>query len=764
MPLAQTIQIQSSAPGTRIAYSTAITPAAPWLNVSAAGGSTPGSVSVSLTAQALALAASPTPYTTTVVFTCAASTPCSGTQQTVNVSLTVASPPAQLSVLNGILAFSASATSPQTVQQSLGLQNTGGGTVGIGSISGSASWIHVGAYPSALRSGPATSVIIAADPSGLAPDYYRGTVTIASSTGTAIVPVTMLITSVPSMVLSPAGTQLLMSVGGNPPAGGSFAVSVSGAAPVAWTAGVQPGASWLTLGSSSGTSSGNAPSGVNFSIDPAATASLVSGNYYGTIRVASNQVVNSPQDYQVILTVAPGTSPQVPNPTPQGLIFIGTATTSIPAQAVQVGSGGSASLTYQATASSSDGRSWLTVNPATGTATAAAPATSTITVNPAGLAAGTYRGGVSYAGSGASVRTVNVTLVVTNSLADRDVSFKPAATCNASQLSVAGIDPVSGFSVASSLPTPVSVRLLNDCGDPVTSGQVVASFSNGDPSITLPFAGGSGVYAGTWTPRRSAAQVTISVAAQASGLIASTEFKGSVSTGSAPSVVPQGTLHVFNPLIGGALAPGTIVQIYGTNLASQTASASAVPLPATLGGASVTIGGIAAPLYFVSPGQINAQVPFGLATGRQYQVVVNSGGVPSTPDSIQLVDAAPGIAALASGGVIAQHGDGTLVSATAPAKAGEFLVVYLAGLGATDNAVATGAGSPTSPLAAATAVPSVSLNGIPASVYFAGMTPGLVGLYQINFQVPASAPNGDLALAVSQGSLSANTTTLTVKN
>jgi uncharacterized protein (TIGR03437 family) len=219
---------------------------------------------------------------------------------------------------------------------------------------------------------------------------------------------------------------------------------------------------------------------------------------------------------------------------------------------------------------------------------------------------------------------------------------------------------------------------------------------------------------------------------------------------------------VFNPATGAAVAPGTIVQIYGSNLAGQTLAATGVPLPGALGGTSVSIGGIVAPLFFVSPGQINAQAPFELAAEGQYQVVVNSGGLLSTPDTVHVSAVAPGVAALASGIAIAQHGDASLVSEQSPAKPGEALVLYAAGLGATDTPVASGAGSPSSPLAHPANAVSLTINGEVAAIQFGGLTPGLVGLYQVNFTVPTDAANGDLQLVLSEGGASANPVILPV--
>jgi len=178
---------------------------------------------------------------------------------------------------------------------------------------------------------------------------------------------------------------------------------------------------------------------------------------------------------------------------------------------------------------------------------------------------------------------------------------------------------------------------------------------------------------------------------------------------------------------------------------------------------SVLIGGRSAPLFYVSPKQINAQIPYELAGGNQYQVIVNANGAVSPPEPIQLAPATPGIASLPDGSVIAQHRDGTLISAQAPAKPGEYLVIYLLGLGDTDSAVITGDASPSSPLAMPDLSPVLLINNAPTPYLFAGLTPGLVGLYQMNFQVPTGLAAGMYPVVVTQGSQSSNTVNLPVQ-
>ena len=109
----------------------------------------------------------------------------------------------------------------------------------------------------------------------------------------------------------------------------------------------------------------------------------------------------------------------------------------------------------------------------------------------------------------------------------------------------------------------------NDCGAAVTDGQVVASFSTGDPPLTLsPVNGSAGLYSATWTPGQSAARVIVSARATAAGLPRQPRRSvGSVTPNSVPEVAANGVLLPFHSQIGGALAPGTVVSIYGSNLA-----------------------------------------------------------------------------------------------------------------------------------------------------------------------------------------------------
>ncbi len=200
-------------------------------------------------------------------------------------------------------------------------------------------------------------------------------------------------------------------------------------------------------------------------------------------------------------------------------------------------------------------------------------------------------------------------------------------------------------------------------------------------------------------------------------------------------------------------APGSLISIFGTNLATGTASAGAAPLPRALGGTSVVIGTVAAPLLLVSPSQINAQVPLELQPGSPVTVTVIVNGRSSAAEPLNIVPAAPGVFTLTgSGGGTAEafHFDGTLVGNDAPALPGELLSIFTTGMGTTLStanlpAVKTGeAGSGQLTLV----TPSVTIGGKDAGVFSSAAAPGVAGQYIIKAYVPDLLA-GDKILIVS---------------
>ena len=216
-----------------------------------------------------------------------------------------------------------------------------------------------------------------------------------------------------------------------------------------------------------------------------------------------------------------------------------------------------------------------------------------------------------------------------------------------------------------------------------------------------------------------------------------------------------------------AVAPGSIASLFGTGLAVASGGATSLPLPVSLNSGQILFGNTASPIFYASPGQMNFQIPLeiplgadGTATVQMRSVVV---GTPSQPVTVQLVAAAPGLFTTTTDGkgtVVSLHADNSPVTASNPAHAGEVVVIFCTGLGAVDQALTSGsaaAGGNTTTLATA------KIGGVAASVQYSGVTPGSVGLYQVNAVIPPGTPAGDASVVISIGSAASNQVTIPIR-
>jgi uncharacterized protein (TIGR03437 family) len=206
----------------------------------------------------------------------------------------------------------------------------------------------------------------------------------------------------------------------------------------------------------------------------------------------------------------------------------------------------------------------------------------------------------------------------------------------------------------------------------------------------------------------------------------------------------------------GPFAPNSVLSIFGSNLSWYTgafsASQSVTSVPVALSGVEVYVDNWPAPLLYVSPSQINFLIPSGESPGSVTVRVVREGA--SGPFvSLNLVDGAPALFETGSGLAIATHADGALLTDASPGQPGEVVVVYATGLGATDPDPEAGEIPETAaPLQWLSSL-SISLNGaaLPSAlILYAGATPGCVGLYQLNIQLPQDVP-ADPVIQVSMG-------------
>jgi uncharacterized protein (TIGR03437 family) len=236
-----------------------------------------------------------------------------------------------------------------------------------------------------------------------------------------------------------------------------------------------------------------------------------------------------------------------------------------------------------------------------------------------------------------------------------------------------------------------------------------------------------------------------------------------------PSVAAGGVLNGASFDRNMPVTPGSLISIFGSNLAATTANADSIPLSTVLGNVNVKVNGVDAPLNGVfhtdNGDQINAQLPWNVAAGSA-EVVVTRNGVPSSPQTFQVGQFSPGIFStqFGVGQSIAINIDGSLAAptgsipglATHPAKAGDTVIILATGLGAVTPAVSNGANS-VDALRTTTTTPTVLVGGVAAPVDFSGLSPQFVGVNQINIRIPAGAPTGGaIPLQLSIGGLTSN--------
>lgn len=212
----------------------------------------------------------------------------------------------------------------------------------------------------------------------------------------------------------------------------------------------------------------------------------------------------------------------------------------------------------------------------------------------------------------------------------------------------------------------------------------------------------------------------------------------------------------------GRVAPGSLFSIFGSDLATASEGAVTTPLPTSLAGTSVTIGGKPAPLVFVSAGQINAQVPYEVQMGQSVPVVVTVNGQATAPANVAVMQSAPGIFQFGDKRAVVQNDDATVNTAQNGAVANSYVVAYLTGGGEVDNAVPTGSIAGSSPLSRHKGNVTATVNGTLTEIAFAGLTPQFIGLTQVNLKVPG-LPAGNYPLVISVNGQASTAATITVK-
>jgi sugar lactone lactonase YvrE len=747
-PLPLSLSVLSSPAGAVYTAAASTSGGGNWLSAGA-GGTAPSAIPVSVNVGGLAAGS----YTGTVTVSSS-----SAGSVSVPVTLTVTSATPHIAVSPASKTLSAMQGGGMVTGQ-ITVSNTGGGALNFTAqaASDSGNWLTLtgGASGTASASSPA-SVAFSIDPSSLTPGLYTGTVTVTDSGSGAGGTATLLLSvsaAGPSLQLSQSGMVFSTLAGGLAPPPQTFTVFNAGAGALNWTVNTSvlpnplSSSNWLT-----------ATAGASGAVNVAAnSAGLPAGQYYGSVNIVAAGATNSPQTVSVLLNVgAASQSGGGVSISTGGLLLTGAAGSGPVRQQIGLFSPGSAPIAYTATASAG----WLSVTPASGNLTQGSTAL-TVAADFTGLAAGAQNGSIRISLANGTAFNIDVVAFATRLQAHASTG---CAAGKPSSVIYVFRSPADQAVLTVGTPQDIQVQLLDDCGNAIAqsaggSAQVLA----GSATLDLHDTGG-GVWEATWIPSAVAAQVKLQVTASENGAtLASVPGGITVSvTAAGAGSAPRAT-GIANAAAG-AQAPaqvvgsGSYIAVYGSGLSGSGATvATSAPFPTMLNGTQVLLGGVALPLYYASPTQINALVPSTLNVNASYPFIVVNGSAQSVPVAVTVVAFQPGLySSNASGsgqGAVEIAGTPLLAapasSGSRPAVRGQdILALFGTGLGTVlgpngESAPASGTAASGTLVYRTTAKVTATVGGVDAPVLFSGLTPTLVSLYQINVSVPSGAPAGD---------------------
>lgn len=561
------------------------------------------------------------------------------------------------------------------------------------------------------------------------------------------VPVTFYVSNDPLLIVNPYSLTFSTTLGGQTPAQTITLTSTSDPLNYTITANGGNAGPWLAVA----TQPGQTPNSI---LVDALVGNLSAGTYQGSITIAATNptgaaVADSPVVIPVTFQVVEG----ILSASPLSLTFSQTLGGTPPAsQTIKVTGTGPQALAVNVAATTNSGVNWLTVTPSTGNT----PATLTVSVDGSKLSPGTYIGTITISAPNAagSPQTIQVTLTVA---AQPTISLVPASLQFSSQ--VGGAAPATqSIAVAASsgsLPFTAAATVTGNSGNWLS----VSPASGTSPANLTVTVNPAGLAPGTYT-----GTITVTSAGAANSP-QSTAVTLTVAEPATP--VPTSVMNAASQ-IPGAVAPGEIISIYGTNLGPAKGAGGVISnnsLETTIAGVQVTFGNIAAPLLYVSATQINAIVPFELAGQLQTHIEVSNNGAVSAALDLAVAAAAPALFTLTENGTgqgAIINGTGGVNGASNPAPQGSIIVLYATGGGETSPQGVTGNIMPGDGTGLKK-VPDVSVTvaGLACNVLYAGSAPGFVeGALQINAQLPPNMPSGaqSVVLTVDSASSQAGTT------
>jgi len=605
-----------------------------------------------------------------------------------------------------------------------------------------------GSFPGAVS--VAATVKSAALPLG----DYAGQITV-SQAGVLGSPATVgvslkVIPAVPYIQVTPSALSAYANQGLDPaPLGLTATNAGAGTLALSFSATASTVLNWLSLSQPIGGSL-IAPASVQFSIHSAA---LAPGKYTGTITFTSPSALNSPLNVPVTLFVAGGT--QIAScVSPPFLLFVGGLGVNPPSQNLKMC--GRTFYDYQIWTTS--GGNWLLASrgPSLSFGGWTIQESLIVSVNTTGLLKGTYKAAITLRGVTGGVVGPLVSVPVDLTVAEEDA--KPLLLLGIPALVFNS--PVGDFRMERYLPVlNQGTGLLKwaataNADAPTTWLNVSHTTSDTayDGSIDV-LMDASGLPAGVYHGQIAIASNAVSGdATQTANVV--------LTVGVIPPTINSGGVVNGASFVSKMVAPGAFVSIFGQMMGpKQGVQAGLVggKLPTRLSDVQVlcsgTMGGrlvtVLAPLFYVSDTQLNVQVPNEFAGMGWVWMQVIVGETPSAPLLEILRAADPAVFMVNSQPGVFFANSTTQVTAQNPAKAGDILTLWATGLGAVETDVETGAPAATAVRARTT--PKVTMGGVDAPVLYAGLAPGFVGVYQINIQVPAKVPVGNVSLIIFMG-------------
>ena len=308
---------------------------------------------------------------------------------------------------------------------------------------------------------------------------------------------------------------------------------------------------------------------------------------------------------------------------------------------------------------------------------------------------------------------------------------------------------------------PQVVEMLADNTSHLGTGAVNINFTGGAPQWGASIAGHAPWL--TVSPLAGSGDGPLNIQASAAGL--SNGVYDATLTIQATGALPQSMIVRVVFIVGGStttvidsvsnpaapstvFAPGMLASVYGSNLASSATSAEYVPLPFHLNSVSATVNGISAPMAYVSPGQLNVQIPYETSAGLAVLAVNNNGQIASY--LLTMNAAAPELFVTPQG----------FLTPNGVARAGDTIAAYMTGEGDVTPFLATGnspaPGTAVKDLPAPRLPVSITVGGVNAAITFTGIPPGFVGVTQINFTIPNSVAAGVQPVVVTVGGASSS--------